>query len=267
MRRISGLVGLDGVRRSLTKRLGGLARLRASGKPTGVLANVIFTGRDGCGRRAVAALYARALAELGVNVTGALDWVPLSEFPARWPGQAEAYAATVFGRAQGGLLFLEADLPFAERAPEERAYVFGALPGAVSRNQGVTLVLSGDPGFLGEAIAATAGLAECFAEHLPFAEYTDGQLAELTARYLTSRGHALEEGISDALTGFFGQAPEGIGAWEAHRVAGYLSEFASGQVITTDDLSRLADDGEASDGEAEEGTASDSRPAEMAVQA
>jgi hypothetical protein len=150
------------------------------------------------------------------------------------------------------MLFLEADVAFAERQPEERARVLSALPGAVDGNRGVTLVLSGDPGLLGDAISSTTGLAECFAGHVPFEGYTNAELTELAARYLTSRGYALQEGTREALTGIFGEAPEGTGAWEAHRLAGYLGEFASGPVITKADLVRLADSAE---------------PAQMAVRA
>jgi hypothetical protein len=202
---------------------------------------MVFAGLDGSGRRAVAALYARALAELGLCATGALDWVPLAAFPARWPGQAESYADTVFGQADGALLFLEADGAFAERPQEERARVLSALPGAARRRPGAVLVLSGDPGMLAAALRETAGLAGCFAEIVRFEPYSGEDLAELATRHLTARGYTVADDTRAALTEFFREAPEGTGAWEVHRFAGYLGETAVGPAVTTADLVRLVD--------------------------
>jgi Holliday junction resolvasome RuvABC ATP-dependent DNA helicase subunit len=241
MERIRSLVGLDGVRKALANRLVGLARLRASGRPVSGLVNLVFAGYDGCGRRAVAALYARALAELGLATSGTLDWVPLTDFPARWAGQAEAYAATVFGQAEGGLLFLEADGHFARRPPDERARVLGALPWAVGRSPSTALVLSGESGLLTGALHDSADLAGCFGEFVRFEGYSEAELTELTVRYLTARAYTVEDAARAALTEFFREAPEGTGAWQAHRLASYLGETATGSVVAAEDLSRLID--------------------------
>jgi Holliday junction resolvasome RuvABC ATP-dependent DNA helicase subunit len=239
--RIASLVGIESVRESVAARLAGLARLRASGQPVAGLANLVFAGHDGSGRRAVAALYGRALAELGLSPAGTLDWVALAGFPARWPGQAENYAATVFGRADGALLFLEADGEFAERPAADRARVFEALPAAAGQHPGTVVVLSGEPDLLAAALRGTAGLPECFAEYLRFEAYSDEELTELTVRHLTAHGYTVADDTRAALTEFFSEAPEGTGAWEAHRFAAVLGESAAGAAVTPEDLVRLVD--------------------------
>jgi hypothetical protein len=237
--RISDLVGLRGVRRAVTGQLADLARRREVGQPVGGRANLAFAGDDGSGRRAVAELYARALAELGLVATGALDWVPLTDFPARWPGQAERYAEWLLARTDGGLLFLEADEMFADRLEVERTRVLEALPRALRRFPDAVLVLAGDDALLSGALRDVEELAECFAEYVRFDAYSAPELAELAARRLTARGCTVGEGVSEALTEYFLGAVAGTGAWDAHRLAAYLSEVVPGPVITATDLSGL----------------------------
>jgi Holliday junction resolvasome RuvABC ATP-dependent DNA helicase subunit len=235
-RRIAGLVGLESVRQSLASRLAALPAVHRGGRPAGVAANLVFAGPDGIGRRAVAALYARALAELGLSATGALHWVPLADFPARWPAQAEEYARSIFREADGGLLLLETGELFEERPADERVRVLTALPGAAGSSPGTALVLSGEPSFLIDALHDTAGLSGCFAEYLTFDEYPADDLTELAVRYLAARGYTAGDSTRAALTEVFAEAPEGTGAWAAHRLADYLAESVASPVITPDDL-------------------------------
>ena len=219
-RRISRLVGLDEVRAALGD------RLRA-----GRQLNLVFSGLDGSGRRAVAALYARALAELGLSATGALHWVLLSGFPARWPGQAEAFAAAAFEEALGGLLLLEADVPFALRPAQERERVLDAIVPAAASHPGAALVLSVQPDQLPGLVSGHEDLAGCFDGCLQFAGYSSAELAELVCRYLSPRGYQVDDQARAALIGCFDAAPPGTGAWDAHQLAAYLAAQAQSPAI------------------------------------
>jgi len=238
-RRISQLVGLETVRATLASRLARLPRRQPGQRVADGLANLVFAGRDGSGRRAVAALYARALAEQGVSGTGALLWVPLSGFPARWPGQAETFAAAVFAEAAGGLLLLEADQAFARWPAEERGRVLGSLPPVVARSPDVVLVLSGEPRQLAGVLRGDDKLAGCFAEYVPFGDYSGADLAELARRYLASRGFAVGEQARAALLECFATAPRGTGAWDAYRVAAYLAQESAGPAVQAADVPML----------------------------
>ena len=242
VRLIGDLVGLDGVRRAVPGRLTDLVGLRASGQPFGLEANLAFAGYDGSGRRAVAELYARALAELGFLRTGALDWAPLTDFPARRPAQAGRYADWLLARSYGGLLLLEADGVFWQWPRDRRTRVLSALPDAARRFPDAVIVLSGEPDPLSAALRDDPDLVACFPTHVRFDRYAPAELTELAVRRLIARGCALGDGIRAALTGYFRQAEEAndvsgpIGAWDAHRLAVYLDEAAPGPEITPADV-------------------------------
>jgi hypothetical protein len=241
VRLIGDLVGLDSVRRAVSGLLTDLVRLRASGQPLHAEVNLAFAGHDGSGRRAVAELYARALAELGFLRTGTLDWAPLTDFPARWPGQADRYADWLLTRSYGGLLLLEANDIFGSWPEDRRTRVLAALPGAVRRFPDAVIVLSGVPDLLSAALRDDPDLAECFPTQVQFDPYAPAELAELTIRRLTARGCGIGDGVRAALTGYFGQEQATVvsgatGAWDAHRLAVYLGDVAHGPEITPADL-------------------------------
>jgi Holliday junction resolvasome RuvABC ATP-dependent DNA helicase subunit len=224
-RRLANLVGLEAVRTSLFERLAGLAELHRKRQPVAGLMNLVFAGRQGSGRSAVAGLYARCLAEHGLLTTGAVHRQALSAFPARWREQAETYAAALFDEAAGGLLLLELDEAFQARPEAERSAVTGALRAATAANAEVALVLCGEESPLAEALNARPGseLATCFAEYLPFTDYSGAELAELSLRYLTVRGFTVEDHVRGSLAEHFTDSPPAAGAYGAHRFAERLA--------------------------------------------
>ncbi|MFI7499922.1 right-handed parallel beta-helix repeat-containing protein [Streptomyces sp. NPDC049687] len=224
-RRIANLVGLETVRTSLLERVDGLTELRRQRQPVAGLMNLVFAGNQGSGRRAVAGLYARCLAENGLLETGAVHRQALSAFPAGWREQAETFAAAVFGEAAGGLLLLELDQAFQDRPEGERGAVMSALRAAADGNAEVALVLCGEEPTLVEALNASPGseLAACFAEYLPFADYSGAELAELALRYLTARGFTVGDHVRSSLAEHFTDSPPPAGAYGAHRFAERLA--------------------------------------------
>jgi Holliday junction resolvasome RuvABC ATP-dependent DNA helicase subunit len=235
--RISGLIGLDAARAALSARLTEIAQLRGEQPaPAARVASLVFAGPRGSGRRAVAARYARALAELGVTATGTVHHEVLSGFPARWAGQAETFAASVFTEADGGLLLLEADPDFTQWPAAEQARVLTAVAGEAGRHPQVPLVLSGDPGYLGRVLRERTGLPDCFAGSVRFSGYSAAELAELARRYLLARGYEVAEDAYRALAACFTAAPQGTSAWDAHRFAAYVAETAASPAIQAADL-------------------------------
>ncbi|KUO05523.1 right-handed parallel beta-helix repeat-containing protein [Streptomyces caeruleatus] len=224
-RRLANLVGLEAVRTSLLERLAGLAELHRQGQPVAGLMNVVFAGRQGSGRSAVAGLYARCLAEHGLLATGAVHRQALSAFPARWREQAGAFAAALFEEAAGGLLLLELDQAFLARPESERSAVMSSLRAATDGNAEVALVLFGEDPTLAEVLNARAGseLAACFAEYLPFVDYSGAEAAELSLRYLTARGFTVDDHVRDSLAEHFTDSPPPAGAYGAHQFAARLA--------------------------------------------
>jgi hypothetical protein len=234
--RIAGLVGLEEVRAKLAGKLAGFGSAMAAEGPAPGEANLIFAGTDGSGRRAVATLYGRALAEIGQSLTGASHWVPLSAVPVRWPGQAGVFIAATFEEAAGGLLLLEADPAFGFRSQAERKQVLDAIPPAVASNPAVTVVLSIDPGQMPAVLGEHQELSACFADCLAFAAYSTADLVALIDQYLSRRGCHLDEAAEAGLTELLAAAPPGIGAFDAHQLAAHMVAAAMSPAITPSDL-------------------------------
>ncbi|NEA68932.1 right-handed parallel beta-helix repeat-containing protein [Streptomyces sp. SID12488] len=233
-RRLASLVGLDGIRESLPARVAGLARLRAGGQPTSGLANVVLAGPPGSGRRAVAALYGHMLAEQGLLPTGTVHPVPLSAVPDGWPGQAAAYASSLFEEAAGGVLLLEWDRPFSARPAAGRTAVLEALPGCVARSPEVVVLLSGEDDDLRALPQESSTLAGCFSEYLRLAPYRAEELAELAVRRLLRLGHVLDAAARQAVDIRAAELPTALGVFGARLFADRVSAVAGRREVSAE---------------------------------
>ncbi|MEW2625030.1 right-handed parallel beta-helix repeat-containing protein [Streptomyces sp. NPDC048106] len=242
--RIAGLVGLEGVRRALKDLLAALVPAYHRGEPLAGRANLVFAGTEGSGRDAVAVLYARALAELGLLPTGSVHRVPMSAWPARWPGQAEANVLTAFDEAAGGVLVLELDEFFASRAPAERIALLTAVRELAALRDDVVLVLSAEPRPLADFLGGAPGteLAAAFAARVDFAPYDPGDLALLAVQRLAATGLEAGEGAFEALAEHFTRVPAARGAFEAHALADRLADVAVSRVLGAGDVADLLDE-------------------------
>ncbi|GAB1340301.1 hypothetical protein ACE1SV_68910 [Streptomyces sp. E-15] len=242
--RIAGLVGLEGVRRALQDQLAALVPAHHRGEPLAGRANLVFAGTEGSGRDAVAVLYARALAELGLLPTGTVHRVPLSAWPARWPGQAEANVLTAFDEAAGGVLVLELDEFFASRALAERTALLTAVRELAALRDDVVLILSAEPRPLADFLGGAPGteLAAVFAGQVDFAPYDPGELALLAVQRLAATGLEAGEGAFEALAEHFTRVPATQGAFEAHALADRLADVAVSRVLDAGDVADLLDE-------------------------
>ncbi|MFB7781053.1 right-handed parallel beta-helix repeat-containing protein [Streptomyces bauhiniae] len=242
--RIAGLVGLESVRRTLQDLLSTLVTAHQRGETLARSANLVFAGAEGSGRDAVAVLYARALAELGLLPTGTVHRVPLSAWPARWAGQAEANVLTAFDEAAGGLLMLELDEYFASRALTDRTALLTAVRDLAALRDDVVLVLSAEPRMLADFLGDEPGdgLAAVFGERLDFAPYDAGELALLAVQRLAATGLEAGEGVFEALAEHFARMPATRGAFEAHALADRLADVAVSRVLGADDVADLLDE-------------------------
>jgi len=228
------------VRHALQARLAGLVSLRRQGVPATGQANLVFAGAEANGRDAVAVLYARTLAELGLP-TGAVHRAQLSALPARGPGQAEANVSALFDDAVGGVLVLELDQFLAARPVRETTALVTAVRETIARQPDVVLVLSGEPQPLADLLGAEPGsrLAGCFADRLDFAPYSPEQPARLAVRRLTAAGLEAADGVAEALAAHFGRIPPRSQSFGAHWCADQLADAAASRVVRVADLPTL----------------------------
>jgi ATPase family associated with various cellular activities (AAA)/AAA lid domain/Right handed beta helix region len=239
--RLAGLIGLDPVRESLRARLQGLARLGREQQPTAGLANLIFEGPEGSGRRTVAAIYAQSLAESGLAASGTLRPLPLRAIPARGAGQATAYLNHVFEETRGGVvLLLLGGGPGSSGRPEEQwARVLAALPEAVARHSGTTAVLLGDRAETAGILRGRPDLAGCFADSLVFTDYSPERSALLADRYLAVRGLKADDGALRALTEYFAAAPGPGTVRRAHAAAERLAVMTRSTTLAADEVREI----------------------------
>ncbi|MEU9348158.1 right-handed parallel beta-helix repeat-containing protein [Streptomyces sp. NPDC048278] len=231
MRRLAGLCGLRDVRAALLKRTNELVASSRGGNPPVPGTNVVLAGEQGSGRRAVSTLYAKCLAESGVLANGVVHRTVLSRIPTRWAEQATAYTAMLFAEAEGGVVELELDEPFAARPDQERSAVWEAVAAAASRAPRTALVLRGAHARLSEALRERDDVARCFAEYLRFPRPTAEELADLVCRRLVARGFDIDETSHRILAVRLAGQPPADGAWGAHRFADRIAERAPSPVL------------------------------------
>lgn len=240
MRRLTSLIGLEPVAEELRLRLAGLARLKREQTPIAGLANLVFEGREGAGRTAVAEIYAQCLAEDDLIASGAVRRAGLADFPVLEPKQAQVYAAHLFEQSAGGVLLLRMDEDFFRRTPEQRAAVLGALRPAVTRNQATVLVLAGEPNRVAQILRERSDVAGCFADSLAFPDYDPRRLALLTGRQLAVRGFKTPDETLRAIAERFAAAEPRGGARAAHRLAQVIAAGARSVLIGPADVGPAA---------------------------
>ncbi|WP_329457201.1 right-handed parallel beta-helix repeat-containing protein [Streptomyces sp. NBC_01497] len=238
IRKLAALTGQDATREALRVRLDTLVRLKQRRERGAGLANVVLEAPPGTGRRALARLYGRSLAELGLITTGAVHHFALASVPVRWAEQPRFVLAAAFEEAAGGVLVPEIDPAFDRRAEPERVAVLDALARAIAAVPETPVVLLGRPPHLMDLMRERIDLAQAFAAYLPLEAYTPEQVRQLVERRLTSLGFRLAPEAGEAMTArFTRQAPAG-GAYGAHRLADRLAALARTRTITPDDLER-----------------------------
>ncbi|MEW1862294.1 right-handed parallel beta-helix repeat-containing protein [Streptomyces sp. NPDC088194] len=244
LRRLAAITGLDTARSALRTRLRALSaaqqRPGTRPEPLSARANVVLEGPPGSGRRALAALYGRCLAELGLLPTGATRHIRLSSLPARWAEQPLLRLASALEENAGGVLVLEWTEAFEQRSPQSREAVLNALARIVTVPGDTVLALIGTPEHLIGLMRERTDVAQGFAEYARLEPYTPEQTVELVRRRLRGYGFQMDEDVAQALAETFARSPEQAGAYRAHRLAESLAASARARTVTPADLPRQA---------------------------
>jgi len=240
LRALAAMTGLDSARETLRLRLEGLARLHRAGEPTEGLAHLVLQGAPGSGRRSLARVYGRCLAELGLTRNGATHHLALSGVPVRWAEQPLFRLAAALTEAEGGLLVAELDPAFGRRPAAHRTAVLDSLVKLSDRAHGAVLALSGTGTELTDLLRERTDLAVLFAEYVDLDGYTPVQAVQVTDRHLRTLGFRLgDEAAAELAAGFTASPPPG-GAYELHRLAERVAASARSRTVTVADLPRPA---------------------------
>ncbi|MGW7672686.1 right-handed parallel beta-helix repeat-containing protein [Streptomyces sp. NPDC054775] len=233
---LSELTGIESatkaVRRRALRLAGGKDR---KSEVAARVANLAIEGEPGSGRGAVAALYGRALAELGIIPHGALVRLPLSQVPARWAGQPSLRLGAAREESKGGILLVELDPAFPRRTSEEQHDVLNALTEMAS-SPGTVLAISGSAPHLGDLMRERGNLAASVAEYVRLPPYTSSELVQLVERRLYRIGFVLTREGASVLENEFSDRPLMGAAFAAHRLADLVANRLTSRSIGPDEL-------------------------------
>ncbi|BBA96924.1 putative sporulation protein K-like protein [Actinacidiphila reveromycinica] len=236
LHRLGDFTGQQNARNAVLTRLRRLAAARGKDRPPMPrAASVALEGLPGSGRAALAALYARGLAEAGIVRHGAVLRVPLSQVPARWPEQSAIRLLSAVADAAGGVLLAEFDPAFDHRPQEERDTVLDSLTGALTAPGAPVVVLSGGPPML-PVLRRRKALTATLAEYVRLVPYPPAELAELADRRLRTQGFSLAPDGRRTLEAEFAVRPPSGAVFGAHRLADLLAARCENREVGTDEL-------------------------------
>jgi hypothetical protein len=248
------LVGLDRVKHDISAlvNLALLVRRRQDiGLPPPPMSrHLVFAGNPGTGKTTVARLYGRILHALGMLSVGHLVETGRGDLVGEYVGHTAPKTHKAFGRALGGVLFIDEAYAL---APRGQGNDFGqeAISTLVKlmedhRDQ-VVVIVAGYPDDMDRFIQANPGLASRFTRTLVFDDYATGDLVGIVAQQAAAHRYELPDPTREALATFMDGLPRGAGFGNgrtARQLFQQLTErhaerVASLDAPTADDLSIL----------------------------
>jgi SpoVK/Ycf46/Vps4 family AAA+-type ATPase len=231
---LKGLTGLAGVKSEVT-RLVNLAQIQAmraeQGLPTDSSPrHLVFTGNPGTGKTTVARLIARLYQVLGLIPSGQLVEVARSDLVAGYVGQTALKTTEVFGKARGGVLFIDEAYSLTSSAvPAGSDFGSEAIDTLVKLMEDfrhdTVVVAAGYPNEMARFLGSNPGLRSRFGRTINFDDYSDSELAEILIQDASHRGMNVSSDVGVALCDAFSRMPRD-NAFGNGRVARQLLEDA-----------------------------------------
>jgi SpoVK/Ycf46/Vps4 family AAA+-type ATPase len=218
----------------------------------------VFAGPPGTGKTTVARLYGQLLGAMGVLPTGQLVEVARADLVGQYIGHTAQKTREVFGRALGGVLFIDEAYTL---APPGAANDFGreAIDTLVKlmedHRDEVVVIAAGYDADMQAFLAANAGLASRFSHHIHFDPYSADDMYAILERLACTGGYELDRAASDAVRRHLAEVPRG----ETFGNGRYVRQLLD-RVITRQ-ASRLRGAGEASRADLQMLTAADATSA------
>ncbi|GAB2922031.1 hypothetical protein GCM10027280_06570 [Micromonospora polyrhachis] len=182
--RLDSMVGLDAVKREVTDVIDLIAstetRARA-GLPTPTISrHLIFAGPPGTGKTSVARLYGQLLNAMGVLRTGQLVEVSRADLVGEYVGHTAVKTTDVFGRARGGVLFIDEAYALAGQGNDFGREAIDTLVKLMEDHRDdVVVIAAGYTGDMRRFLANNPGLASRFSRQIPFESYTASELVSI----------------------------------------------------------------------------------------
>jgi len=256
------MIGLGEVKREVADLVDLLASARArreAGLPApSTSRHLVFAGPPGTGKTTVARLYGQLLGAMGVLPTGQLVEVARADLVGQYIGHTAQKTREVFGRALGGVLFIDEAYTL---APPGAGNDFGreAIDTLVKlmedHRDEVVVIAAGYNADMQAFLAANAGLASRFSHHIHFDSYSPDDMYSILERLASAGGYELDRAASETIRQHLTEVPRG----ETFGNGRYVRQLLD-RVITRQ-ASRLRGSGEASRADLQLLTAADATSA------
>lgn len=197
LRELDALVGLDVVKHQV-KQLTALVRVqklrRAAGLPVAVMSyHLVFRGNPGTGKTTVARLIGRIYAALGVVPQGQVVETDRAGLVAEYVGQTAIKTSDVFGKARGGILFIDEAYTLARDAGSASGFGQEAIDTLVKlmedHRDDTVVIAAGYPAEMDTFLAANPGLRSRMPRTIDFPDYTDDELLRIFADLCRGAGY------------------------------------------------------------------------------
>jgi SpoVK/Ycf46/Vps4 family AAA+-type ATPase len=243
---LSGLVGLDGVKREVETlvRLHQMSERRAAaGLPSPPLSrHLVFTGAPGTGKTTVARLYGRILTALGVLRSGQLVEVARPDLVASIVGGTAIKTTEMFTKAIGGVLFIDEAYTLSAGNGSGGGPDFGreAIDTLVKlmedHREEVVVIVAGYTNDMRQFLAANPGLSSRFSRTIEFADYSSAELVTIVEGLCRGHDYRLEFETRAALHTYFTDLPRDAAFGNGRTARKVFEEMLGRQAY------RLADD-------------------------
>lgn len=167
--------------------------------------HLVFTGPPGTGKTTVARLFGKLLKNLAVLPKGHMVEVGRSELVGSYVGHTEKKTEEVLKKSMGGVLFIDEAYTLASRSENDFGPVAieTLLPVMENKRDQFVVIAAGYERNMNEFLASNPGLKDRFNQIIPFPNYSDPELIEITMVIGRTKKYTLATNLSCVLEQYY----------------------------------------------------------------